>query len=99
MFLYRVKVEELTAQSLAILKTDLCQREQSLRAHCPIREMNVVSDDRASERHLDIYFALDDFIDSIQLRRLFGELRSMISKDARAEETSLPRVSAELIHI
>lgn len=99
MFLYRVKVEELTAQSLALLRTDLFRSEQSLRAHCPIREMNVVSDDHAPARHLDIYLALDDFIGSAQLRDLFGKLRTLIDMDTHATKASEPRVSTELIHI
>jgi hypothetical protein len=99
MFLYRVKVEELTAQSLALLRTDLCRSEQGLRAQCPIREMNVVSDDHAAGQHLDIYLALEDFIDSAQLRDLFGKLRRVIAMGAHAAEASEPRVSTELIHI
>jgi len=99
MFLYRVKVEELTAQSLALLKSNLCRSEQSLREHCPIREMNVVADNHSANRQLDIYLALDDFIDGLQLRRLFGELRSVISMDVHAAAACEPRVSTELIHI
>jgi hypothetical protein len=98
-FLYRVKVEELTAQSVSLLKTDLDHQEQSLRSHCPIREMSVVADDGTATGELDIYFALDDFIDSIQLTRLFGELRAMIAMDLYAAKAPEPRISTELIHI
>ena len=99
MFLYRVKVDELTARSLALLKSDLSKNEHSLRAHCPIREMSVVTDESSARRQLDIYLAIDDIIDSMQLGRLFGELRSVISKDAHAAKASEPRVVTELIHI
>jgi hypothetical protein len=99
MFLYRVKVEELTAQSRSLLKMDLSQGEQNLRAHCPIREMNVVADDGNAKGQLDIYLALDDFIDGMQVRRLLGELRAMITLDVHAAKAAEPRVSTELIHI
>ncbi len=99
MFLYRVKVEELTAQSLSLLKSDLSQGEENLRAHCPIREMNVVADDRSAKGQLDIYLALDDFIDGMQVRRLFGELRAMIALDLHTAKAPEPRVSTEFIHI
>jgi hypothetical protein len=96
MFLYRVKIEELDASRMLTLKNDLTRSEESLRAHCPIREMSVVTEGR-DMRELDIYLALDDFIDGEQLRRLAGELDALIDVDhapARA-----PRVSSELIHI
>lgn len=99
MFLYRVKVEELTAQSLLLLKTDLTQGEGNLRAHCPIREMNIVADDQSADGQLDIYLALDDFIDGMQMRRLLGELRAIITTDVHAAKAPEPRVSTELIHI
>ena len=99
MFLYRVKVEEMTTQSLALLRLDLSRGEENLRAHCPIREMSVVADDRASKGQLDIYLALDDFIDALQLRRLVGELRAMITLDSHTAKAPEPRVSTELIHI
>lgn len=99
MFVYRVKVEELTEQSLALLKLDLNQSEKALRAFCPIREMNVVADTGASPGKLDIYLALDDFIDGAQVRRMMGELKSMIGHDMVAAEAPEPRVSTEVIHI
>lgn len=92
MFLYRVKVEELDAARSVALKLDLARSEPALRAHCPIREMSVVSE-RAG-RELDVYLALDDFIESSQLKRLVGELNALLdTKPARS------RVSSELIHI
>ena len=99
MFLYRMKVEELTAQSLALLKMDLSHGEENLRAHCPIREMSIVADERNADSQLDIYLALDDFIDGLQLRRLLSELRAMISTDTHAAKAPEPRVSTEFIHI
>jgi len=99
MFLYRVKIEELTAHSLALLQSKLSSSEKSLRQHCPIREMNVVADNHSANRQLDIYLALDDVIDGLQLRRLFGELRSVISTDTHAATACEPRVSTELIHV
>ena len=94
MFLYRVKVEELDAIRLTALKLDLTRGEENLRALCPIREMSVVSDDRGS-RELDIYFALDDFIGSEQLRSLVGELNTLLDVDTGRA----PRISSELVHI
>ena len=88
MFLYRVKVEELDAARLLTLKRDLARREPSLREHCPIREMSLVSD---AGRDLDIYLALDDIIEADQLARLVGELNAALD-DVR-------HVSSELIHI
>ncbi|HXC54213.1 MAG TPA: hypothetical protein VNU97_02875 [Rhizomicrobium sp.] len=96
MFLYRVKVEELDAVRLVSLRDDLTRGEESLRAHCPIREMSVVTED---QDELDIYLALDDFIDSEQLRRLVGELNVLLGDDAKASRKPRPRVSSELIHI
>lgn len=99
MFLYRVKVEELDERSRSSLKTGLSRGEKSLRAHCPIREMSVVAEDQTPQSGLDIYLALDDFIDGVQLRRLFAELRSMIRMDLPPGQTTEPQVSTELIHI
>ncbi len=91
MFLYRVKIEALDASRRLRLRDDLSRGEENLRAQCPIREMSVVAEGRADE--LDIYLALDDFIETEQLQRLAGELNALFGKE------SLPRVSAELIHI
>ncbi|MGZ5730313.1 MAG: hypothetical protein ACXWLZ_02115 [Rhizomicrobium sp.] len=99
MFVYRVKVEELTEQSLSLLKLDLYQGEKTLREHCPIREMSVVADDGAHKGELDIYLALDDFINGSQVRRLMGELLTMIDHGSVAAEAPEPRVSTELINI
>ncbi len=93
MFLYRVKVEELDASRMLRLRDDLSRGEESLRAQCPIREMSVVSDGGNGRRGLDIYLALDDFIEPDQLKRLAGELNTLLGKSAH------PRVSSELIHI
>ncbi|MGH8121533.1 MAG: hypothetical protein ACREPT_02045 [Rudaea sp.] len=92
MFIYRVKVEELDRSCLLSLKHDLARSEPVLRAKCPIREMSVISHE--SDRKLDIYLALDDFIDAAQLRSLAGDLNSLLDAPPRA-----PRVSSELIHI
>jgi hypothetical protein len=99
MFVFRVKVEELTARSRSLLKSDLSNGEEILRRQCPIREMNVVADERAPNGELDIYLALDDVIDSKQLNRLFGDLRAMIDLEFQADLACQPRVSTELIHI
>ena len=99
MFLFRVKVEELTERSLALLQFDLHQSEAKLRGACPIREMNVVTDERASGSDLDIYLALDDLVDSKRLARLLGALRVMIDVNLQSERTGAPRISTELIHI
>ena len=96
MFIYRVKVEELDAMRLLTLKNDLVRGEDSLRAQCPIREMSLVSD---AVEELDIYLALDDFIGSEQLRRLVGELNTLLDIDAKSNRAHPPRVSSELIHI
>ena len=98
MFLFRVKVEELTERSLALLQFHLHQSEATLRKACPIREMNVVADERASRSDLDIYLAVDDFIDSKRLTRLFGDLLAMIDVNLQSERTGAPRISTELIH-
>lgn len=100
MFLYRVKVEELDAIRLKSLHDDLTRGEDTLRAHCPIREMNLVSDDEDSDHgELDIYLALDDFLEAEQLQRLFGELNTMIDCGANPGAKARPRVSTELIGI
>ena len=49
-----------------------------MRAQCPIREMSVVTENSDGNGELDIYLALDDFIGSDQLRRLVGELNSLL---------------------
>ena len=90
MFLYRVKIEELETARLIALKGDLERGEENLRAQCPIREMSVVSE--AHDHELDIYLALDDSLESDQLRRLADEIDTLLG-------TARPRVSAELIHI
>lgn len=99
MFLYRVKVEELDAIRLIALKDDLTRSEESLRAQCPIREMSVITDgDGRDHSELDIYLALDDFLEEDQLRRLVGELNALIECDTKHARAK-PRVSSELIHI
>ncbi len=55
--------------------------------------MSVVTEGGADRRELDVYLALDDFIEPEQLQRLAGELNALFGKDC------LPRVSSELIHI
>lgn len=92
MFIYRVKVEELDAARLLTLKNDIARSEAELREHCPIREMSVISNE--GEHKLDIYLALDDFIDAAQLKSLAGDLNSLLDAP-----TCTPRVSSELIHI
>ena len=99
MFVYRVKVGELTEQSLSLLKLDLSQNEKTLREQCPIREMSVVSDADGVEGELDIYLALDDFIASDQVCKLMEELRAMIHHDGSVVDYGQPRISTELIHI
>ena len=99
MFLFRVKIEELSASRLLSLKADLSRNEQALRAQCPIREMSIVSEGEADNSELDIYLALDDFIGSDQLRRLVGELNSLLDFNPGANHVPPPRVSSELIHI
>jgi hypothetical protein len=99
MFVYRVKVGELTEQSLSLLKLDLSRNENTLRQQCPIREMSVVSDDDGADGELDIYLALDDFIASDQVCKLMEELRSMINHDGSVVDYCQPRISTELIHI
>ena len=99
MFVYRVKVGELTEQSLSLLKSDLNQSEKSLREQCPIREMSVVSGAGAAKGELDIYLALDDFIESTQVCKLMEDLRIMINHDRVAAAAPEPRISTELIHI
>lgn len=99
MFVYRVKVGELTEQSLSLLKSDLNQSERSLREQCPIREMSVVSGAGATKGELDIYLALDDFIESTQVCKLMEDLRTMINHDRVVAAAPEPRISTELIHI
>ena len=99
MFVYRVKVGELTEQSLSLLKLNLSQSEKTLRQQCPIREMSVVSDVDGREGELDIYLALDDFIASEQVCRLMEELRTLINHDGASNTYCEPRISTELIHI
>jgi hypothetical protein len=99
MFLFRVKIEELSQSRMLSLKDDLSRSERALRARCPIREMSVVTEGGADSGELDIYLALDDFIGSDQLRRLVGELNSLLDFDSGANPFSMPRVSSELIHI
>jgi hypothetical protein len=99
MFIYRVKVGELTEQSLSLLKSDLNQSERSLREQCPIREMSVVSGAGATKGELDIYLALDDFIESTQVCKLMEDLRTMINHDRVVAAAPEPRISTELIHI
>jgi hypothetical protein len=99
MFVYRVKVGELTERSQSLLRLDLNQSEKTLREFCPMREMSVVADTRSADRALDIYLALDDFIESAQLHRLLGELKSMIGHDMLATGAPEPRISTELILI
>jgi hypothetical protein len=100
MFLYRVKVGELDAVRLLALKNDLSRSEESLRAQCPIREMSMVTEERGRDgSELDIYLALEDFIDAAQLERLAGELNALIDSDAKTTRARSPRVSSEMIHI
>ena len=99
MFVYRVKVGELTEQSLSLLKSDLNQSERTLREQCPIREMSVVSGAGAAKGELDIYLALDDFIDSTLVCKLMEDLRMMINHDRAIAAAPEPRISTELIHI
>ena len=99
MFVYRVKVGELTEQSLSLLKSDLNQSEKSLREQCPIREMSVVPGAGAAKGELDIYLALDDFIESTQVCKLMEDLRMMINQDRVVAASPEPRISTELIHI
>jgi hypothetical protein len=98
MFLFRMKIEELDVIRLSSLKEDLTRSERALRQKCPIREMSLISqnDDKPE---LDIYLALDDFIGTEQLRRLVGELTSLIELEAKTSRSARPRVSSELIHI
>ena len=98
MFVYRVKVGELTEQSLSLLKSDLNQSEKTLREQCPIREMSVVPGAGAAKGELDIYLALDDFIESTQVCKLMEDLRMMINHDSVSASPE-PRISTELIHI
>lgn len=99
MYVFRMKVEELTARSLSLLKLDLSRCEETLRKECQVREMNVVADERPTKGELDIYLALDDFIDTKKLSRLFDDLRTMIDLDLKLDAACAPRVSTELIHI
>jgi len=96
-FLYRVKVEELDASRLLSLRDDINRNEPSLRRKCPIREMSVITEEDADHSELDIYLALDDVIEAEQLKRLVGELNTLLDFDYCAEP--LPKVSSELIHI
>ena len=95
MFLYRVKIEELDASHMLALRADLARGEEGLRAKCPIREMSVVTEGHGRARELDIYLALDDFIEAGQLKLLAGELNALLDHGAK----DCPRVSSELIHI
>jgi hypothetical protein len=99
MFVYKVKVGELTEQSLSLLKFDLNQNEKALREQCPIREMSVVSGAGQSKGELDIYLALEDFIESTQVCKLMEDLRMMIHHDRMVAQSPEPRISTELIHI
>jgi hypothetical protein len=99
MFVYKVKVGELSEQSLSLLKFDLNQNEKALREQCPIREMSVVSGAGQPEGELDIYLALEDFIESTQVCKLMEDLRAMINHDRKASRSPEPRISTELIHI
>ncbi|HTP77321.1 MAG TPA: hypothetical protein VMJ73_10100 [Rhizomicrobium sp.] len=99
MFVFRVKVEELTEKSLSLLELGLSESGKMLGAVCPIREMNVVAQSGNRDRALDIYLALDDFIEASQVRRLMGELQGMIGHDMRAAEAVEPRITTELIQI
>lgn len=98
MFLYRVKVEELDASRMLLLKADIDRRTPELRANCPIREMSVIAGTDADHSELDIYLALDDFIGADQLKRLVGELNTLLDFEHNSSP-ALPRVSSELIHI
>jgi hypothetical protein len=91
MFLYRVKVEELDAARMLSLQADIARSEETLREHCPIRELSMIS---GAARELDIYLALDDVIEPEQLKRLAGDINALIES-----ERTKPRVSSELIHI
>ena len=48
---------------------------------------------------LDIYLALEDFIESTQVCKLMEDLRAMINHDRKASRSPEPRISTELIHI
>ncbi len=89
MFLYRVKIEERDATRLVLLRKDIADSEALLRAQCPILEMSLVTE---ADKELDVYLALEDVIDSTQLRNLVGELNTLL-------EGGHARVSSELIHI
>ncbi|MEI9994404.1 MAG: hypothetical protein WDM91_07405 [Rhizomicrobium sp.] len=91
MFLYRVKVEEREAARMIALKGDVECSETALRSHCPIREMSVV----AQATELDIYLALDDVIETLQLHRLVTALNALLEGRSAVRRT----VSSELIHI
>jgi hypothetical protein len=99
MFVYKVKVGDLSEQGLSLLKFDLNQNEKALREQCPIREMSVVSGAGPSKGELDIYLALEDFIESTQVCKLLEDLRTMINHDRMIARSSEPRISTELIHI
>jgi hypothetical protein len=99
MFVYRIRVEQLTRQILSMLKMDFDREEPSLRAHYEFRDLNAVADDAQPNGNLDIYVALDDGTDNGKLGRLIAELRSMIDMKLPARETEEPRVSTELIRI
>ena len=99
MFVYKVKVGELSEQGLSLLEFDLNQSEKTLREQCPIREMSVVSGAGQSKGELDIYLALDDFIESAQVCKLMEDLRTMINHDRKVAQSPEPRISTELIHI
>jgi hypothetical protein len=90
MFLYRVKINELDAARMLSLKQDIANSEMQLRAQCPFLEMSLVGE---AGKALDVYLALEDFIDSTQLRKLANELNALIDSNPR------PHVQSELIHI
>jgi len=99
MFVYKVKVGDLSEQGLSLLKFDLNQSEKALREQCPIREMSVVSGAGQPRGELDIYLALEDFIESTQVCKLMEDLRAMINHDRTIAQSPQPRISTELIHI
>ena len=99
MFVYKVKVGDLSEQSLSLLKFDLNQSAKALREQCPLREMSVVSGAGQSKGELDIYLALEDFIESTQVCKLMEDLRTMINHDRKIAHSPEPRISTELIHI
>ena len=61
--------------------------------------MSVVSGAGMSQGELEIYLALDDFIESTQVCKLMEDLRTMINHDRAVAAAPEPRISTELIHI